>query len=87
MGTRLFVDGIPPYFRDEELRKLFLRYGAVLSAVVMRYPNGESLEFGYLEMAVPEEADMTISRLNGTELYGHVLSVKVDRSGLYEPPL
>jgi RNA recognition motif-containing protein len=87
MGTRLFVDGIPSFFSDQQLKELFQRYGTVLSAEVMRYPDGESLEFGYVEIAAPEEADMAISRLNRTELYGHVLSVKVDRSGLHEPPL
>lgn len=80
MGTRLLVDGLPSFFRDEELRALFLCYGAVLSAVVMRYPNGESLEFGYVEMAISEDADMAISRLNKTRLYGQILSVKLDRS-------
>jgi RNA recognition motif-containing protein len=86
MSTRLLVDGIPSFFSDEQLRALFLRYGTVLSAAVMRYPNGDSLEFGYVEMAAPEHADRAISRLHRTQFYSQILSVKVDRSTPDEIP-
>lgn len=80
MGTRLFVDGAPSFFTAQQLKELFQRYGTVLSAEVMRYSNGESLEFGYVKMATPDEASIAISRLNETQLYSQTLMVKLDRS-------
>jgi RNA recognition motif-containing protein len=79
MDRTLFVDCIPSFLTDQQLKELFQRYGTVLSAEVMRYPNGESLEFGYVEMATSDEANIAARRLNGTHLYGQALRVKIDQ--------
>lgn len=84
-GHGLLVDGLPSFFTDQQLKELFRRYGTVLSAEVVRYPNGESLEFGYVEMATSDEASAAARRLNGTQLYGKVLRVKIDQQERNEP--
>lgn len=85
MSAKLYVDGVPSFFTDQQLKELFLRYGNVVSAEVMRYPNGESLEFGYVEMATSDEASIAVLRLNKTQLYDQVLRVKIDRQVRDDP--
>ena len=79
MGARLLVDGLPSIFTDQQLKELFLRYGTVLSAEVMRYPNGESLGFGYVGMATSDAANTAIRQLNRSWLDGQVLVVKMEK--------
>jgi RNA recognition motif-containing protein len=79
MSVRLFVDGIPSFFTDQQLKELFLRYGTVLSAEVAKDPRGRSLQFGYVEMAAPHEANMAILELNRSKLNGRFLLVMWDK--------
>lgn len=79
MDTRLFVDGFPSCFTDQELRELFIRHGTVLSAKVVRDPRGRSLEFGYVEMATLHEANTAIQRLNRSKLDGGFLVVTMEK--------
>ena len=85
MGTRIIIDGIPSFFTDQQLKELFLRYGTVLSAEVKRYPNGESLGFGYVGMATSDAANTAIRQLNRSWLDGQVLVVKMEKKDTSEP--
>lgn len=85
MGTRLLVDGIPSLFTDQQFQELFLPYGTVLSAEVMSDPNGESLEFSYVEMATFDEANAAIQQLNRSWLDGQVLVVKMEKKDTTGP--
>ncbi len=78
MTTRLFVDGIPSSFSDQQLLELFARHGTVVSAEVVRDPAGDSLQFGYVEMATHEEAKLAIRQLNRSSLHGQALVVKLE---------
>jgi RNA recognition motif-containing protein len=85
MGTRLFVDGIPVSFTDLQLKDLFIRYGTVLSAEIVRNPRVVSLRFGYVEMAMRHEANMAVRQLNRLQLCGVSLVVRIANSGTSGP--
>ncbi len=85
MGIRLFIDGIPYFFTDQQLKELFVPYGTVLSAEVAKDPRGRHLQFGYVEMAAPHEANMAIQQLNRSKLNGRFLLVIQDKRDRTEP--
>jgi RNA recognition motif-containing protein len=64
MARRLFVDGFPPFFGEQDLESLFLPYGTVLHTEIIRSPSGGSLRFGFVEMATCQEACRAITELN-----------------------
>jgi RNA recognition motif-containing protein len=86
MTTRLFVDGVPSRFSDQQLLELFARHGTVVSVEVVRDPAGDSLQFGYVEMATHEEAKLAAQRLNRSWLYGRALVVKLETLRASNPP-
>jgi RNA recognition motif-containing protein len=75
MPKRVFVNGLPDSFGDGELRRLFMQYGMVLSAEVGRDRGGQSLGFGYVEMATTEQASLAICSLNRSRVEGKLLQV------------
>jgi len=78
MPKNLFVAGIPYDMDDAELKQIFEDYGTVNSArVITDRETGKSRGFGFVEMAETKAADEAISRLNGGELAGRTLTVKV----------
>ena len=85
MGTRLLVDGIPSLFTDQQIKELFIRYGTVLSAEVVRDPSGESLRLGYVEMAMLHEANMAIRQISRLQLFGMSLVVRIEKPGTSGP--
>jgi RNA recognition motif-containing protein len=61
---------------DSELRKLFVPYGDVDSAMVCRNAlNGRSLKFGEVNMPRPAQGRQAIASLDKTLLDGKVISV------------
>ena len=69
MAKKLFVGGLPYETSDAELEKLFSELGKVESATVITDRNtGRSRGFGFVEMAVDEEATKAIEKLNGSEI-------------------
>ena len=82
MATRLFVDGIPSYFSENELRSLFLPYGTVLHTEVVRASSGRSLRFGFVEMATCQEAGRAMSGLNRSRVeQGKLIVVLAETPG------
>ena len=77
MDTRLFVDGLPSAFTDHDLRALFAPHGTVVSAQIVRDSQGQSLEFGHVEMATPDEIQRARQALHRTWLNGRILLVAV----------
>ena len=62
---RLLVENLPKSYHDWELRRLFFQYGDVVEArVVMDAMSGESLGFGFVEMATDAEARRAREELN-----------------------
>ncbi len=69
---------------DTELRKLFVPYGNVDSARVVRNAlNGRSLKYGQVSMPVSAQGKQAIASLDKTVLDGKIISVSELPSDLY----
>lgn len=71
----LVVDCLPHPLTSDQLRELFLPYGRVRRAVVVRDEAGASLRFGYVDMESFTEAEAARQALNGTQFNGSHLRV------------
>jgi len=71
MASKLYIGGLAYSTTSEGLREFFTQCGNVLSATVItdRF-SGQSRGFGFVEMNTAEEAQASISQLNGRELDG-----------------
>src|SRR5262245_8689761 len=78
MAAKLYVGGLSYSTTSEGLREFFAQCGNVLSATVItdRF-SGQSRGFGFVEMESNEEANNAISQLNGRELDGRRITVKI----------
>jgi len=80
MGNKLYVGNLSYEIQDRDLQQLFAQYGTVSSAkVVMDRDTGRSKGFGFVEMGTDEEAEASISALNGHEVGGRALTVNEAR--------
>jgi RNA recognition motif-containing protein len=78
-AVRLFVGGLAFTTSTDGLRAAFARFGTVQSAAVMTdRETGRSRGFGFVEMASEEEAEKSITGLNGSSLDGRM--IRVDRA-------
>jgi RNA recognition motif-containing protein len=75
MGSKLFVEGLPPSFSTQQLMDLFAPFGTVLSALVIIDPTGKSLRMGKVEMSTPREAEQAIQKLHRSHVQGMLLLV------------
>src|SRR5215468_10361344 len=74
----VFVGNLPRDFADERLAEAFDPYGIVLSAMVARDPaTGERLRYGFVDIATDRAANAAIAGLNGKEVDGCKLNVKM----------
>lgn len=80
MGNKLYVGNLSYDVQDRDLQQLFAQYGTVSSArVVTDRDTGRSKGFGFVEMSTDEEAEASISALNGHEVAGRALTVNEAR--------
>ncbi len=80
MGNKLYVGNLSYDVQDRDLQQLFAQYGTVSSArVVTDRDTGRSKGFGFVEMSTDEEAEASISALNGHEVGGRALTVNEAR--------
>src|SRR5918996_4954476 len=71
----LFVDGLPGSFSSKDLSDLFIEFGTVLKAEVMKNQEGNSLQFGFVAMGTSREAYQAMASLNGSIVSDHLLLV------------
>jgi RNA recognition motif-containing protein len=78
MASKLYIGGLAYSTTSEGLREFFSQCGNVLSATVItdRF-SGQSRGFGFVEMNTAEEAQASISQLNGRELDGRRITVEI----------
>jgi RNA recognition motif-containing protein len=87
MAKKLYVGNLSYNTHEEDLREAFAKIGEVLSAtLIVDQTNGRSKGFGFVEMAVDEDAEKAIAAMNGTSLMERTITVnearpKTDRSG------
>ena len=78
MPCKLFVANFPYSTTDDELSSLFTPHGQVLSVkVATDRETGRSRGFGFVEMGSEQEADNAIRELDGYQIGGRSLAVRV----------
>ena len=78
MSCKLFVANFPYSTTNEELNSLFSPHGSVLSVkVATDRETGRSRGFGFVEMGSEQEADNAIRELDGYQIGGRSLAVRV----------
>ncbi|MCG2615083.1 RNA-binding protein [Terrimonas sp. NA20] len=74
----MYVSNLDFNARDEDLKQLFIPFGEVASAKVVRDKvTGRSRGFGFVEMQSEEEGTKAMTDLNGKDLNGRTLSVSL----------
>jgi len=76
----IYVSNLSFTILDEELRRVFTKYGEVASVkvIVDKFSN-RSRGFGFVEMADEKDGQKAIDELNGSMLDGRPLNVTVAR--------
>jgi RNA recognition motif-containing protein len=69
-GSKLYVGNLKHSVTDEQLKKIFSKYGEVMKVTIK-----EGKGFGFVEMYNAKEAEKAIEALNGTEFEGRPLKV------------
>ncbi|KIY62377.1 RNA-binding domain-containing protein [Cylindrobasidium torrendii FP15055 ss-10] len=86
-GNNLHVSGLSRTVETRELEAEFAKVGRVQKANVMYDPHTrESRGFAFVTMETPEEADAAIAALNGTEMWGRVITITRARRGRARTP-
>jgi len=76
MNTKVYVDNLAAATTENELLKVFSRYGNVAQVNVPRdRTNGHPRGFGFVTMATPEGARAAIQALNGKAIETCTLTV------------
>src|SRR5271166_1445871 len=74
----VFVANLPPDLTEDELAEAFDPFGIVLSAFIARDPEtGKRLRYGFVDIATERAAQLAVEAMNGTELDGHNLDVRI----------
>lgn len=80
MPKKLYAGNLSYSTTEDDLRDAFAQFGEVASAKLIIDPtNGRSKGFGFVEMALDEDAEKAIAALNGTELHGRTITVNEAR--------
>lgn len=79
MATRIHISGLPFFFTNAQLRHIFVPFGVVESAEVLRDACGHSLGLGVVQMSSPEEVEHIFSAQQLFEVEGKHLDI-------WEPP-
>jgi hypothetical protein len=80
-AVELYVGNLPYDTADEDLQKLFAKFGNVTSArVITKKVDGQSKGFGFVEMTERAAAEAATKALNGKEFNGRTLAVNEART-------
>jgi len=77
-GTQLFVANLSYDTSWQDLKDLFKEVGKVEHVEVMEHPDGRKKGFGTVRFSNEEDAENAIDELNGVELQGRELEVRLD---------
>jgi RNA recognition motif-containing protein len=81
-GCQLYVGNLSYDTTWQDLKDHFRQCGNVSRAEVMEYPDGKKKGFGLIRFSNQEEAQEAIDSLNGVELQGRDLEVRMDAKAL-----
>ena len=78
----LYIRHLPPLVTERNLKRLFSRYGAVLSVEVMAHPDSKkSVCFGVVTMDNETDAGAAVEALHRSQFFGGALSVRRATNG------
>jgi RNA recognition motif-containing protein len=81
MSARVFVDGLPPTVRPQDLVELLAPFGTV-ERIDLR-DNAAAIRYAFVDMAPDRAAGEAERGLNRSRFQGHTISVlKVDGGGM-----
>lgn len=87
MGNRLFVGNLSYNTSEPELRSEFSKFGSVKDLkIIIDRDTGRSKGFGFVQFATEAEAQAALEGLDGQELSGRILAVKVAEERAPRPP-
>src|SRR4051812_9261514 len=79
-GTNLFVTGIHPKLTEDDVSKIFSKYGEVVKCNIMLDPHTrESRGFGFVNFAASDQADAAKDGLQNETFEGRTLSIEKAR--------
>ncbi len=85
MNTKIYVGNLLYEITDDELKQLFLPYGEVISAEIVRYKKSRrSKGFGYVKMGTTDQAQQAMTALNDQDYRGRRLFLQPAKSD--DPP-
>jgi len=76
----VYVKNFADKLTDDQLQKLFEKYGTVSSCVAMKAPDGTPRGFGFVSFENPDAAQKAVEALNGYELPDTDLKLTVCRA-------
>jgi RNA recognition motif-containing protein len=79
MASTIHINGLPSTFSNAQLRQIFVQFGTVESAQVLRDAYGHSLGLGIVQMSSPEEVEHIFGAQQLFEAEGKHLDI-------WEPP-
>jgi len=74
----IYVGNLSLDVTEEELRREFMAFGAVISVVIMNdkyIGSGQTRGYGFVEMASKSEGEVAITSLKGKELRNQAIDV------------
>ncbi|XP_060994255.1 poly(U)-binding-splicing factor PUF60-like [Dama dama] len=76
-NNRVYIGNVPFGFSSEDLKKIFVVFGPIMSCQLL--PSQENPQqhrgYGFIEYATPEAAKLAIETMNGFEVAGKQLKV------------
>lgn len=79
MASSIHISGLPFFYTNEQLRKIFVPFGTVESAQVLRDEYGHSFGLGVVQMSCPEDVEHIFSAQQLFQAAGTHLDI-------WEPP-
>lgn len=75
MNKKLYVGNLLYEITEDDLKELFAQFGGVVSQTVIRFQDGRSKGFAFVEMETAEGAKQAIDSLNGQDFKGRKIVV------------
>ncbi|HLD27013.1 MAG TPA: RNA-binding protein [Patescibacteria group bacterium] len=75
MNKKLYVGNLLYEITEDDLKAHFSQYGSVVSATIIRFQDGRSKGFGFVEMGSEEEVKKAIDGLNEQDYKGRKIVV------------
>ncbi|OGU28528.1 MAG: hypothetical protein A2057_02265 [Ignavibacteria bacterium GWA2_35_9] len=76
----IHVGNLSPETTEEDLMKLFSRFGKVKSVNIIKYPSNLSKGYGFIDMPASAEAQEAIQKLKSFDVKGKSIAVSEARS-------